>query len=210
MRFITLCVRIYVYIYIYQRPKCKCMYNTCIYFAIVPDEVGMVNVTRGAENGFPTLLISWNAVPSGGGALITYTVWYSTSSGTATEPPSEASTMSGITGTSTTLSGLTQGTRYFTWIAAVSSGGQGSYSTRVSEITFGSISYYSLYVFYMKNLRYHFPTCYAYSVKEPIGELNLKRALDENTGVFSSFFSLLSSSSPLGQTAISGNSTLHQ
>ena len=38
---------------------------------------------------------------------------------------------------------------------------------------------------------------YAYSVKEPIGELNLKRALDEDTGVFSS-------------TAVSGNSTLHQ
>ena len=62
----------------------------------------------------------------------------------------------------------------------------------------------------MKYLRYHFPTCYAYSVKEPIGELNLKRALDKDTGIFSSFFSLLSSSSPLGQTAVSGNSTLHQ
>ena len=37
---------------------------------------------------------------------------------------------------------------------------------------------------------------YAYSVKEPIGELNLKRALDEDTGVFFFFFSLLSSSSP--------------
>ena len=57
----------------------------------------------------------------------------------------------------------------------------------------------------MKNLRYHFPTCYAYSVKEPIGELNLKRALDKDTGVFSSFFSLLSSSSPLGQTACFSN-----
>ena len=68
----------------------------------------------------------------------------------------------------------------------------------------------SVSVSYMKNLRYHFPTCYAYSVKEPIGELNLKRALDEDTGVFSSFFSLLSSSSLLGQTAVSGNSTLHQ
>ena len=66
--------------------------------------------------------------------------------------------------------------------------------------------YVRIYV-YMKNLIYHFPTCYnAYSVKEPIGELNLKRALDEDTGVFS----LLSSSSPLGQTAVSGNSTLHQ
>ena len=63
-------------------------------------------------------------------------------------------------------------------------------------------------VMYMKNLRYHFPTCY--SVEESIGELNLKRALDEDTGVFSSFFSFLSSSSPLGQTAVSGNSTLHQ
>ena len=42
---------------------------------------------------------------------------------------------------------------------------------------------------YMKNLIYHFPTCYAYSVKRPIGELNLKRALDEDTRVFSSFFS---------------------
>ena len=53
---------------------------------------------------------------------------------------------------------------------------------------------------------------YAYSVKQPIRELNLKRALDEDTGVFSSFFSFfsfLSSSSPLGQTAVSGNSTLH-
>ena len=34
--------------------------------------------------------------------------------------------------------------------------------------------------------------------KKPIGELNLKRALDEDTEVFSSFFSFLSSSSPLG------------
>ena len=62
----------------------------------------------------------------------------------------------------------------------------------------------------MKNLIHHFPTCYAYSVKKPIGELNLKRALDEDTGVFSSFFSFLSSFSPLGQTAVSGNSTLNQ
>ena len=46
---------------------------------------------------------------------------------------------------------------------------------------------------------------YAYSVKDPIGELNLKRALDEDTGVLSSFFSLLLSSSPLGQTACFSN-----
>ena len=60
----------------------------------------------------------------------------------------------------------------------------------------------------MKNLIHHFPTCCAYSIKEPIGELNLERALDEDTGVFSFIFSSLSSSSPLGQTAVSGNSTL--
>ena len=64
---------------------------------------------------------------------------------------------------------------------------------------------------YMKKLIIPFPyMLYAYSVKKPIGELNLKRALDEDTGVFSFFFSFLSSSSPLGQTAVSGNSTLHQ
>ena len=38
----------------------------------------------------------------------------------------------------------------------------------------------------LKNLIYHFPTC---SVKTPIGELNLEGALDEDTGVFSFFFS---------------------
>ena len=48
---------------------------------------------------------------------------------------------------------------------------------------------------------------YAYSVKEPIGELNLNRALDEDTGVFSSFFSLLSSSSPLGHFSSTGSDT---
>ena len=63
---------------------------------------------------------------------------------------------------------------------------------------------------YMKNLIHHFPTCCAYLVKKPIGELSLERALEKDTGVFSFFFSSLSSSYPLGQTAVSGNSTLHQ
>ena len=96
----------------------------------------MVDLTRGAENGFPTLLISWNAVPPRREALITYTVRYSTSSDTTTEPPSGASNKTGINGTSTTLSGLTQGTMYYIWVAAVTSGGKGPYSTRVSETTF--------------------------------------------------------------------------
>ena len=70
--------------------------------------------------------------------------------------------------------------------------------------------FYRRIIYYMKNLIYHFSICYAYSVKNLIGELNLKIALDEDTGVFSFFFSFLSSSSPLGQTAVSVNSTLHQ
>ena len=30
-------------------------------------------------------------------------------------------------------------------------------------------------------LIHHFPTCYAYSIKKPIGELNLERAFNEDT-----------------------------
>ena len=44
--------------------------------------------------------------------------------------------MSGITGTSTTLSGLTQGTTYYIWVSAVSSGVPGTYSMRMSENTY--------------------------------------------------------------------------
>ena len=98
-----------------------------------PSQVQGVTVTRGVSDGSPFLEVSWTAVSGSG---IIYTVRYSTSSGTTTEPPSEASTISGITGTSTTLSGLTQGTVYYIWVAAVSSDGQGPYSTRVSRTTF--------------------------------------------------------------------------
>ena len=98
-----------------------------------PPQVQGVTVTRGVSGGSPSLTVSWTAVSGSG---ITYTVRCSTSSGTTTEPPSGASTMSRITGTSTTLSGLTQGAMYYICLAAVSSNGQGPYSTRVSETTF--------------------------------------------------------------------------
>ena len=98
-----------------------------------PSQVQGVTVTRGVADGSPSLTVSWTAVSGTG---ITYTMRYSTSSGTTTEPPSGASTQSGIAGTSTTLSGLTQGTIYYIWVTAVSSGGQGPYSTRVSETTY--------------------------------------------------------------------------
>ena len=102
-------------------------------YTLVPPQVQGVTVTRGVSGGSPSLNVSWTAVSGSG---ITYTVRYSTNSVTRTGPPSGASTISGITGTSTTLSGLTQGTVYYIWVAAVSSRGQGPYSTRVSETTF--------------------------------------------------------------------------
>ena len=85
------------------------------------------------------MTVSWTAVSDESG--INYTVWYSTSSDTETEPPTEASSVKGITGISTTLSGLEQGTEYHIWVAAVSSDGQGSYSTRVSQTTNTGIMY---------------------------------------------------------------------
>ena len=111
----------------------------------VPPQVQGVTITRGVSIESPSLTVSWTAVSGSG---ITYTVRYSTSSGTETEPPSGASTVKGINGTSTTLGGLTQGTIYYIWVAAVSSVGPGPYSTRVSETTFTSkYRFLVLYIF---------------------------------------------------------------
>ena len=96
----------------------------------VPPEVQGVNISRSTSNGSPSLTVSWTAVPGSG---ITYTVWYSTNSGTTAEPPSGALNVSGITGTSTTLGGLAQGTTYYIWVSAISSGVPGTYSMRMSE-----------------------------------------------------------------------------
>ena len=100
----------------------------------VPD----VTANKYASNGSAALNISWTAVPGSG---ISYTVWYSTISEPITEPPSGASNKTGITGTSTILSGLEQGTRYYIWVAAVSSYVQGPFSTRVSQTTYTGIIY---------------------------------------------------------------------
>ena len=85
------------------------------------------------------MTVSWAAVSDESG--ITYTVRYSTSSGTITEPPSEASTVERIAGTSTKLSRLEQGIEYFIWVAAFSSDGRGPYSTRASWTTNAGIIY---------------------------------------------------------------------
>ena len=85
-----------------------------------------VTVTRIVQGSSPALRVSWSAVNASG---ITYTVCYSTTSGTQSDPPSNANCdTSGITGTSTTLGPLSRGTTYYIWVAAVSSDGQGPYS----------------------------------------------------------------------------------
>ena len=78
--------------------------------------------------------MSWSAVSGSG---ITYTVCYSTTSGTRSDPPSGATCdASGITVTSTTLGSLSRGTTYYIWVAAVSSGGRGPYSDRRQQRTY--------------------------------------------------------------------------
>ena len=92
-----------------------------------------MTVTRGTLDGFPFLVISWNREVESG---ITYIVRYSVDSGTETEPPSEASTVSGILDSPITLVKLAQGTTYYIWVAAVRNGEESPYSRRVSETTY--------------------------------------------------------------------------
>ena len=98
----------------------------------------MVAVTKTVQGSSPALRVSWSAV---GGSGITYTVCYSTTSGTQSDPPSNANCdTSGITGTSTTLGPLNRRTTYYIWMAAVLSGGQGPYSDRRQGITYNGRS----------------------------------------------------------------------
>ena len=71
--------------------------------------------------------LSWTAPSSDGGAAITgYVIEYTPSGGSAT------TVSTGVTSTSFTLSGLTNGTAHSIRVAAVNSVGQGSYSSSVS------------------------------------------------------------------------------
>ena len=94
----------------------------------LPTKVEGVRVTRTVQGSSPALRVSWSAVSGSG---ITYTVCYSTTSGTQSDPPSGADcSTSQITGTSTTLGPLNIGTTYYIWVAAVSSDERGAYSAR--------------------------------------------------------------------------------
>ena len=103
----------------------------------MPSKVQGVTVSRTVQGSSPALSVSWSAVSGSG---ITYTVYYSTTSGTQSDPPSDANCgTSGITGTSTTLGPLSGGTTYYIWVAAVSSDGQGPYSVGKQVISYGGM-----------------------------------------------------------------------
>ena len=133
----------YVLILLYnEKPYvylCHCMYAatptpTPTPTPMPPSKVQGVTVTRTIQGSSPALRVSWSAVSGSG---ITYTVCYSTTSRTQSDPPSGANCgTSGITGTSTTLGPLRLVTTYYIWVAAVSSGGRGPYSDRRLERTY--------------------------------------------------------------------------
>ena len=82
--------------------------------------------------------MSWSTVSGSG---ITYTVCYSTTRGSQSNPPSGANCgASGITGTFTTLGPVSQNTTYYIWVRAVSSGRRGPYSDRVRQNACNGIS----------------------------------------------------------------------
>ena len=99
-----------------------------------PSKVQIVTVTRTVQGSSPALRVSWSAVSGSG---ITYTVCYSTTSGTQSDPPSNANCdTSGIMRTFISLGSLSGGKTYYIWVRAVSSGVGGQYSDRRQTITY--------------------------------------------------------------------------
>ena len=110
-----------------------------------PSQVQGVMLT---ENG-TSLTVSWTAVTDPMYNIL-YVVRYSTDRGTETDPPSNAMKRSGITVTSTTLTGLQSGTTYYVWVAAeiLGAGVQGSYSMRSTVSSRGEVIILYLYRLY--------------------------------------------------------------
>ena len=69
---------------------------------------------------------------------MTYTVKYSTQPGEVNTPPEGALEVTGISGTSTSLTALERSTIYYIWVVGVSGGREGPHSDRISRETYDS------------------------------------------------------------------------
>ena len=94
-----------------------------------------IRVTPSVQNTSPILTVSWQALASG---AVIYTVKYSTQPGEANIPPEGALEVTGISGTSTTLTALERATTYYIWVMGVSVGGEGPHSDKKSGVTYDS------------------------------------------------------------------------
>jgi hypothetical protein len=85
--------------------------------------------------GSSQVRLSWTAPASAGSSTITdYVIQYSSDSGSSWETFNDGTS----TATSTTVTGLTNGTGYIFRVAAVNGAGTGSYSTNSSTVTLGA------------------------------------------------------------------------
>ena len=100
-----------------------------------PSKVMEIRVTPSVINLFPTLTVTWHALASG---AVTYTVRYSTQPGEVNNPPEGALKVMGISGTSTILTALEEGTTYYIWVVGVSEDGERLHSDRTSGVTYDS------------------------------------------------------------------------
>lgn len=91
--------------------------------ATVPAQVGTVTPTAGDQQ----VALSWSAPDDGGSAITDYSVQYSTDDATW------STFAHGTTATTSTVTGLTNGTLYYFRVAAINAVGTGAYSASVTD-----------------------------------------------------------------------------
>ena len=94
-----------------------------------------VHVTPGVLNASPSLTVTWQALAE---EAVNYTFKYSAQPGGINAPPVVALEVTGISDTSTILTGLERGTTYYIWVVGVSERGEGRHSDRLSGVTYDS------------------------------------------------------------------------
>ena len=94
----------------------------------VPTQVDPLVLTKAASSGRPALGVTWTA-PSSERPITKYQVQYRTSGSTSWSTKD-------VTSTSTTLEGLSAGTRYEIQVRAVSDVGAGQYSSKSTKTTY--------------------------------------------------------------------------